>query len=212
MTIDGLEVLEVQPAFAQDPELAASRFSTLVELSRARRVGFFPGQKPVHVFSHQYVLRGSVIGELEAFFNRRAGKWQSFLVPSWTAELGVNETNVTSSPSGAPDLFIDWCDYANNYGPADGMLGRYLFILFPGVFFASKVVGVTASTPGVVDQLELADNLPTSVSVSDPPVIGFLYHARFTDDELVMEYHGPSNAMTELGFIEVTVSTPEADV
>lgn len=213
MTIDGKELLEIRPDFADEPDLMANRIASLVDLSPARRLAGYTGQKPVHVLNHKFVLRGSEIAQFEAFFNARAGKWEDFLAPSWTSELGVSETNVTDSPSGAPDLYIDWCDYATHYGPTDGRLGRYLFILWDdGTFFATKVTDVAASTPNVVDQLTLEDDLPQAVEVANPPMIGFVYNVRFASDELFMEYRGPSNAVTDAGMLEVVISTPETDV
>lgn len=213
MTIDGLELFEVRPTFASPPELAANRIAQGIEVSEARRIGFFIGQKPNHVLSHHYVLREDEIETVENFFNARSGKWQSFLVPSYHSELGCGETNVTNSTSGSANLYVDWCDYANNYGPTDGLLGRYVFILWDdGTFFASKVSGVGASVANVHDRLTLATNLPQDVLVSNPPLIGFIYHVRFATDELALEYEGPSNASTDLSFIEITLATPPADV
>lgn len=213
MTIDGKELFEMRPDFAEEPDLMANRIASMAAVSPARRYVAYTGQKPVHVLNHKFVLRGSQIAEFESFFNARAGKWQDFLVPSWTSELGVSETNVTDSPSGAPDLYVDWCDFATYYGPADGRLGRYLFILWDdGTFFATKVTAVAASTPNVVEQLTLNDNLPKAVEVANPPMIGFVYNVRFASDELFMEFKGPQNAEVDSGMLEVVTSTPEADV
>ncbi len=213
MTLDGKEIFEFRPDYAQAPELAATLFAVPTDISPAPRIGSFIGQKPIHVMSHRYVLAGDNISAFEAWFNARAGRHEAFLVPSWTAELGVAETNTTDSTVGNADLFIDWCDYANAYGPADDRLGQYVFILWSdGTVFYAEVVGVTDSVADQYDQLELSAELPKDVAVSDPPIIGFLYHARFNSDELAMEYAGNRVAQTEIGFVEVIVSTSEADV
>lgn len=213
MTLDGKEVFEFRPHFASPPELGASRLASAVSLSPARRQGFFPGKKPLHVLDHEYILRGSDIAAFEAWFNARGGRWEDFVVPSWTSELGVSETNVTNSTSGTASLYIDWCGYAANYGPTAGYLGRYIFILWSdGTFFVAQVNAVASSTPGAEEVLTLATNLPKNVEVDDPPVIGFLYHVRFAVDELELEYSGPNNAQAAMSFVEVAISTPETDV
>lgn len=213
LSLDPDVVLLVRPDFAEPPVLAGGRLNRIVGLSAARRLGFFQGQKPVHSLTHRYILSGADLLEFEAFFNARRGRWQDFLMPSWTGELGCNETNLTSTPQGSPSLNIDWCDYATNYGPADGRLGRYIFILWSdGTFFTSKVNGIFSSTPGVTEELDLANPLPKDVLVTDPPVIGFLYNVRFSSDELELTYSGPGVAAFEMSYVEHVVSTPEIDV
>lgn len=212
MTLDGKEVLETMPDFADEPELQGARTMVLPELNLTRKVGFVIGQKPVHVLRHRYALKGQAILDFEKFFNDRRGVWQDFLVPSWHSELGNGETNPNPSASGQPFLNVDWCDYPANYGPADGRLGRYVFLLWDdGTFFAAKVLAVI-SNAGVTDELELSANLPKAVNPDDSTVIGFLYHCRFASDELEFEYAGTNNARTEMAYLEHVISTPEADV
>lgn len=213
MTLDGFEVLTVRPDFASAPKLVGARANRMVNLSPARSIGFFVGQKPIHTLAHKYVLAGSQIAEMEAFFNERKGRWDTFLVPSWTGELGCGETNLTTSASGAPYLYIDWCDYVDNYGPAEGRLGRHLFVLWDdGTFFTAKVTDVGESVPDVSQRLTLGANLPKQVDPDNSAIVGFLYLARFSSDELELSYAGPGVAECELAFVEQTVSVPEADV
>lgn len=212
MTIDGKELLEIRPDFADRPRMNATRFSRMSQQGQARRIGFFPGKKAVHTLNHRYVLRGANVDAFEAFFNARRGRHESFLVPSYVAELGCGTTNVTGSPAAGTDLYIDWCDYETLYGPVEGFLGQYIFILWPdGTFFATEVEAVAASVADVHDRLTLADALPKDVTTDDGQVIGFCYDVRFMSDEIELEYVGLDCAMAEIAFIEDVDSEPEAD-
>lgn len=216
MTIDGKEVFEIRPDFAQAPDIAGARFQTVVSFSPGKRVGFFPGKIAVHSLRHRYVTRGSVTRDLEAFFNARAGRWQSFLLPSWVYELSNGTTNTTGSASGQPNLRIDWCDYGTYFDPTHAelsRLGHYVFVLWPdGTTFFSRVNSMGANSAGVFETLVLATNLPAVVGGNHDAIIGFLYEVRFADDELELEYHGPNAAACEIAYLEHVTSTPVADI
>lgn len=213
MTIDGLEVFEIRPDFSANTEVEVAGAVLGKSLGEARSFFQFPTQRGVHSLPREYVMSAAVAAEFEAFFDARAGQWQSFLVPSYCSELGVSETNSTDSSSGSADLYIDWCDYENTFEPIDGNLGRYIFILWDdGTFFATKVLSVTDSVEDDYDQLELDDNLPKDVDVDNPPMIGFLYQVRFASDELELEYSGVSRVSASAPMIETLISVPETDV
>jgi hypothetical protein len=216
MTIDGKEVLQIRPDFAEAPDITGTRFSTMVGIGSARRTGFFPGKVPLHAIRHKYVLRGTIAKDYEKFFNDRAGRWQSFLLPSWVYELSNGTTNTTGSSSGQPNLRIDWCDYGTYFDPTHAeltRLGHYIFILWPdGTTFFSRVNSMGANSAGVFETLVLATNLPLAVGGNHDCIIGFCYSVRFADDELDMEFRGPNCALCDVGYAEVATSTPEADI
>lgn len=213
MTIDGYELLEIRPDFSSDITVEMTGAVLGKRLGEARVFHQFPTQRAVHSLPRDYVLTAAKAIELEDFFDAHAGQWKAFLVPSYCGEIGVSETNTTPSPSGAPDLYVDWCDYENEFEPIDGNLGRYIFLLWSdGTFFATKVLSVSATSAGVYDKLELDDNLPKSVALADPPIVGFVYLARFASDELELEFFGPSRVVASAPMVEVLISTPEADV
>lgn len=213
MTIDGYEVLEIRPDFASDIEVEVAGTTLGKQLGEARSFFQFPTQRPIHSLPRDYVLSAADGVAFENFFDACAGQWKAFLVPSYCSELGVSETNSTGSTSGTPDLYIDWCDYENQFAPVAGNLGRYVFILWDdGTFFAAKVLSVSATSVGVYDKLELASNLPKAVSVTNPPMVGFVYLVNFASDELEMEYYGDSRVALTAPMIESLISTPAADV
>lgn len=213
MTIDGYELLEIRPDFASDITVDVVTTSIGNRMGEARAFLQYPTQRPVHSLSRDYVLPAVTAEAFADFFDDHAGQWKAFLVPSYCSELGNGETNSTASTSGTPDLYIDWCDYEAKFEPVDGNLGRYIFILWDdGTFFATKVLSVSDTSAGIYDKLQLNDNLPKGVSVTSPPIIGFVYLVNFATDELEMEFFGDSNVVLSAPMIESLISTPEADV
>lgn len=213
MMIDGYELLEIRPDFASDIVVDVATTSTGQRMGEAAAFFQYPSQRPVHSLPRDYVLPVATANEFADFFDAHAGQWKAFLVPSYCAEIGNGETNSTASSTGTPDLYVDWCDYETNFNPVDGNLGRYIFILWEdGTFFATKVLSVSDSSEGVYDKLELDDNLPKDVSVTSPPIIGFIYLVNFASDELEFEYFGDSKVVFGAAMIESLISTPEADV
>lgn len=216
MTIDGVSVLTVRPDFAEPPQIVAVRSTALTSSGQSRRYAGFVGKDAVHTLRQRFVLTGANLATFEDFFNAAAGQWGKVLIPSWHYELTNGNTNATNSASGQPNLRIDWCDYANVFNPASSelsKLGHYVFVLWPdGQFFAARVNSVASSSVGVHDTLALASNLPRQVTADHGQIIGFCYMARFSGDEIEMQFHGPTVAQVEAAFLGVLDAVPPADV
>lgn len=208
MIIEGKQVLLTQPDFARPPKLSGSRLMSSAALSQARRIGFYTGQQAQHFLTQEFILRGSQIQDIEDFFYSMGGKWQTFWALSWHQELVA----VAGINSGAFNLQISPVGYATEYNPADAdttKLGHYVFLLdIRGNLHISKVNSVSGTSPEI---LALA-TAPAVTFVLGEFFIGFVYHVRFTSDELGLEYSGIDEAKTTLPMMEaITISSsPDA--
>lgn len=216
MTVAGLEVLDIKPDFSSEFVTAAGRLFSAAAPGQARRYAVFPGKDAIHSFTRQYVLRGADIAKMQAFHEARAGRWGSFLVPSWQGDLSNGLTNTIPTPVGVNNIVIDWCDYQNTYGKDlsdPGRTGHFVFVLFPsGILAVREIIAVSATAVNDYDWLDTTQELPQQLNPGDGSVIGFAHKVRFGEDDLNLTYTGPNNATCELAFTTVLTSTPEADV
>lgn len=211
MTLEGLEVLLLQPDFATSPKIVGNHSSEKVELSEAAKVEAFIGDHPLHSFTHRFKLTSREdVATLEDFFFDRAGKWQPFWLPSWHAELNP----VATIADGGTTLSISPVNYASVYNPAHAnvaRLGHYIFLIhLDGTFLIRKVTSVAGSSPEV---LTLNSAVTREFKLGEFAV-GFVYCVSAISDDLVLTYNGSDSATAELGvteesFIDPASVTPE---
>lgn len=205
MTLDGLEILTTMPDFAQRPKRTLTRGNSLVALGQARRVIAYTGERVIHSMTHEYVLQTKA--EIEAFldfFNRMAGKWGGFLLPSWHGELSP----AAGILPGATLLQIDPVEYPTRFLNGYQPLGQYVWLF--GDNGASHVSKVTGAVAGVPEVLTLED-APTVEFRVGHYLVGFLYPVRFVEDSLEFAFSGPDKATVKVTFIEAFGATASYD-
>jgi hypothetical protein len=207
MTIDGREVLDIEPEFSRAPTIAGTRASTIANTNDARRVAQFGGKHAVHTLNHEYLFTSKEqIDAFQDFFEKVGGKWKAFWLPSWVAEL--NPTG--SIPNGNNTFVITPVDYPNVYfaNPELTRLGHYVFLLhIDGTLHISKVTAANFISI-VGDIITMETPVPRTFTVGDF-IVGFCYYVRFAADSLSLDFDGPEQARVKCGFVEtVLVSNP----
>ena len=205
MTLDGFEILTTMPDFAQRPKRTLTRGNSLVALGQARRVIAYTGERVIHSMTHEYVFQTKA--ELETFldfFNRQAGKWGGFLLPSWHGELSP----AAGIMPGALLLQIDPVGYPTRFLNGYQPLGQYVWLF--GDNGASHVSKVTGAVAGVPEVLTLED-APTVEFHVGKFLAGFLYPVRFVEDSLELAFEGPDKATAKVTFIEAFGATASYD-
>jgi len=208
MTLEGLEVLDLEPDFASLPTIRGTRYTDRVFLSEANQVISYRGKHPIHSLYFRWNMRNRVdLRALEDFFFDRKGKWGTFWTPSWHGELyqraSLLNTGTTLSiePVEYATLFL--VDTTNVF-----RLGNYIFLLHQdGTLWTPKVTGVSGTDPEI---LQLGEAATKDWNVGEC-MIGFMYCVRFLDDELQLEMQGPNAATVSLAMQEVTNVDSEAD-
>lgn len=208
MTLEGLEVLDLEPDFANLPTIRGTRYTDRVFLSEANQVVSYRGKHPVHSLYFSWSMRNRVdLRALEDFFFDRKGKWSPFWTPSWHGEIFQRASLLNTGTQ----LSIEPIDYATVWltDPTNVFrLGNYIFLLHQdGTLWTPKVSSVSGTDPEILTLAEAA----TKDWVVGECIIGFLYCVRFLDDELQLEMEGPNAARVSLGMIEVTNIEAEAD-
>lgn len=211
MTLEGLEVLLLQPDFATSPKLVGNYSSEKVDLSEAERIDAYYGDHPLHSFTHRFKLSSRAdIETLEDFHFDRAGKWQPFWLPSWHAELNP----LATIANGGTELQISPVGYATVFDPTHtnvARLGHYIFLIhLDGTFLIRKVTGVSGSSPEV---LTLNSGVTREFKLGEFAV-GFVYCVSLIADDLVLTFNGKDSATAEIGvteesFIDPASITPE---
>lgn len=210
MTLDGIEILLVQPDFAQPPRMTGRRGISMFARGQARRFGMFPTGGVPHVLAHRYAFTSRTAArEFENFFNARKGRHGGFLAPGWHAELEPKQT----LEEGDTELAIGQVNYAAVYldTAKKARTGHYIYLLNEaGDFHASKVL---SATTGATEILTLRDAVPEGMSFQLGRYhVGFLYHARFMSDALALDFAGPEFVTCETSLIELLDgATPSAD-
>lgn len=208
MSLEGYEVFDVQPHFAEPPKVRGGFLHDHVDIAMARGILSLRGKHPTHALSHRFLLQTAAeIRELEDFFYDRAGKWQPFWIPSWHQEL----VPASTLANGSDELEIEPVDYSTRYFQDSATvtrLGNYLFLLHQdGTLWTPRVVDVTDGDPEVLTLGVTAskDWVPSEY------ILGFLYFVRFASDELELMYEGPGAAQAQIGFQEVIRIAAEDD-
>lgn len=211
MTLESLEVLLLQPDFASSPKLVGSQKTDSAEMGEAARIQSYPGDHPLHSFTHRFNLTNRQdIATLEDFLYDRAGRWQPFWLPSWHGELSP----VASILNGESQLSITPVNYATVYDPTTtnrARIGHYIFLLnFAGDFLIRRVTAVSGSSPEVLT----LDSPVTSDFTLGRFAVGFVYCVSLLSDKLIFNFNGRDNAtielaVTEEAFIDEAVSEPE---
>lgn len=200
MTIGDKEVLILEPEFSAPPAIVGNREAAIATISQNKRVAQFAGKHAVHTLNHSFLFTDKEqIEDFQDFFEARAGKWGSFWVPSWIAEL--NPTDDVAN--GGTSLKITPVDYGNVYlGSLElTRLGHYIFLLHvDGTLFITRVTA--ANVVGGDEVLTLQTAAPQAFARGDF-IAGFCYFVRFAADTLNLEFDGPQQARAKIGMIEV---------
>lgn len=200
MEINGLQVMTIAPHFAAPPRPSATRGFDLVGLSQSPKYAAFPGRSVVHTLRFDFLCHSnSEIRALVEFFELQKGKWGDFFLPSWHAEL----TPASDLADNGDELQIEPIGYEDAYfadTSFDNWLGQHIFMLHrEGDFHVSKVLSVIG---GPAEVLTLASPVERDWNIGDF-IIGFLYHVRWLNDELELEFHGLNQASTTLAAQEL---------
>ena len=211
MPIEGKEVLLTVPQFSRAPKITASRATSMVSLSDAARVQAYIGKTALHSFTAEYLFRTRAeIAAFEDFFYDRAGKWESFWLPGWHAELNL----AASLLSGATAVPITAVDYANVYDPLHAetkRLGHYAYLHdADGTIHTSLVTAASGPDANGQEWLTLGTATGKAYTLGQC-YLGFLYHVRFAADELRLEWSGVNEAKTQVGFLEAAQATSLSD-
>jgi len=201
VNIDGIEILTIQPDFAQPPRLTGRRGISYFGRGQSRRFGMFPTGGVRHVLAHRYAFDSRTAArELEDFFNARRGQQGGFFAPGWHAELEPKQT----VEEGGTELAIGQVNYAAVYldTAKKARTGHYIYLLNEaGDFHATKVL---SATTGATEVLTLRDAVPEGMTFQLGRYhVGFLYHARFMADALALEFAGPQFVTCETSMIEL---------
>lgn len=208
MTLEGLDVLLLQPDFATSPKIVGNYTVDRTDLSEAVRVEAYVGDHLLHSFTHKFKLTSRAdIATLEDFHFSRAGKWQPFWLPSWHGELNPVETIA----NGGTTLSISPVNYATVYDPTHAnvaRLGHYIFLIhLDGTFLVRKVTSVAGSSPEVLT-LNSAVNREFKLGEF---AVGFVYCVSSVADDLVLLFNGPDSATVDLGVTEEPFIDPASD-
>lgn len=202
MTIGGKEVLILEPEFSAPPAIVGNREAAIATISVNKRVAQFAGKHAVHTLNQSFLFTDKEqIEDFQDFFEARAGKWGSFWVPSWTAELNPKSGIV----NGGTAISITPVDYANIYlGSLElTRLGHYVFLLHvDGTLHISRVTGSADFSGLGFEVLTLETPAPQAFVLGDF-IMGFCYFVRFAADTLNLEFDGPQQARAKIGMIEV---------
>ena len=209
MTLESLQVLDIEPDFARMPTIRGSRLTDRMMISEADQVVSYRGKHVIHNLYFEWRLQTRTeVRALEDFFYDHAGKWLPFWVPSWHGEIYQRADLLSSGTT----LSIEPIDYATTWlvDPTNVYrLGNYIFLLHQdGTLWTPQVTGVSGTDPEVLTLGEAA----TQDWNQGECIIGFLYCVRFMQDELELTHEGPNAAWTKLSMQEVTNVEAEADV
>lgn len=204
MTVAGIEILTIQPDFASAPRLKGNRALDLVDYSVGRRVAQFTGRFAQHVLSFDYLFTNRTDARaLEDFFYARQGKWDAFFCPSWHADF----EQASDAISGGNTVEIYAAGFADLLDADNlGATGNFIFMLHEdGTLFASQVSSVADSTEGgeATEILTLGTALPQDFPAGQC-IIGILYHCRFSNDELNLQFDGPEISRCSVAITELT--------
>ena len=199
MTLEGLDVLLIMPEFSTAPKIAANISTQQVQISEARGIIAYPMDRPLHTIGMKFkFISKAAAAEFEDFMDAQAGKWKSFYVPSWHAELNP----VATLSSGSTSLQISPVNYATVYDPTDSnvaRLGHYIFCLhYDGTLFVSKVSSVAGTSPEI---LTLATAAPKDFTLGQF-LVGFMYCVNAISDAVDINYFSLNKAEADLGVTE----------
>lgn len=198
MTIEGFNALLTMPDFAGIPRISGMMKFDQADLSEARRINAFVGERPIHSFTHKFKFTNRADAEAyEDFMDALAGKWGAFWIPSWHAELNPVADVSTNT------IQITPVKYATVYDPTNSnpvALGHYIFLIhYDGTFLVRKVLSVTGTSPEVLT----LDAPVTKYFALGEFFVGFIYCVRSISDEIAMTFDGMRNIESDLGVVEV---------
>ncbi len=208
MTLEGLEVLLLQPDFATPPRLVGSQKVDVADLGPAAKVNAYIGDRPLHAFTHQFKTTSrATTAILEDFLTARAGRWQPFWLPSWHGELNP----VAAMASGSSSLSITTVNYATVYDPTHAnvaKLGHYIFLVHvDGTFLIRKVLSVSGSSPEVLT----LDSPVTRAFELGNFAVGFVYCVALIADKVEFKYAGIDTASVSFAVAEETAIDESED-
>lgn len=194
------------PIFPHVPDFrdATSRsISTLherINLAAGRGEVLFPQRTPDILINHPFaVTTRRELAEMKEFFRDKGGRAWAFFLPSWRRDVklagpvpALTKQIAILSPNE---------DYASKHldnTDADHP-GRFLYFYRDGQpVFGTDIIRVL---PGDVAGQEILDlDIPPPFALDEKTWVGWLYLARFTDDQLTWTHYSPDHAETEIGF------------
>lgn len=198
MTFRTLLVMDTEPDFSTPPQVTPMTNAMRVDLSEARGIAAFPERLPLRVLRHTYAVSPrSNITALLSFIKAHAGKWGNFWIPSWchdmrlSADIAAGSTILVQA-IGLPALF------AGN-DRLDDFAANVFVWTDTGELYCRQVSSV--SEEDGIEGVILSTDLPAIARQS--AMVGFLYLARFMDDQISLNYQSRNHATAEISFRQV---------
>lgn len=190
--------LDIRPDFDTAPVYGVLTPQERSGLSPAADTAFFPQEQIDSTFGFRFVfLTREECRAFKAFFLSRGGQLAPFYLPSWQ-----NDLPAISGTAGSNLLTVSAEDYAAAHlgsGTHGDDYGRQIFVWQPNeTLFVSPVVGASEATPGET-VLDLAGFLPFEVDAATA-IIGFLYLAKFDEEELNFDHLTSAVATVDVKF------------
>lgn len=189
MAFEDFQFLDMEPDFSVKPEYSDTTGQATVAIAHARSVVLFP-QPAASRISLQYVfLTKAEQREFLAFWSGQSGRQEAFWLPSWQRDLHVTD----GLENGSSVLTITETEFDSGWNPAaEGDPGYYLFIY-------SRVNGLI--TRRVVSVVDTAVTLANPLLWTDEnAIVGFVFLARFDQDELILKAVAPGKSLTQVQF------------
>lgn len=192
MAFNDFEYLQTLPNFQKKPQYSDYSAQQKVNIAPAKNVVSW-SERQVSKFNLEFVfLTTTEQRNFLKFFNDRAGRHECFWVPSWQRDLHVTE----GIEDGSSELTIIDTEFNTGWNPTlEGDPGYYLFIYSRAEGLNQvKVQSFTATTITLTNPLDFTDS---------NAIVGFIYLARFDQDEITLKAFAPGKSITDVSFRQV---------
>lgn len=202
-------VFDTMPDFMTAPRYGVANAQDVLKLASGTGRAVFHQPVTDYLFDFGFTFVGALeIDTVEEFFRQCGGTAHPFYLPSWRQDLGR-----ATGAENAYSLTVELTDYSTKHltDPAtrEDHHGRQVFAWMPGEpLFTSRVVSAAAAGTGSV--LELEKPLPFALT-RERGVAGFLYLARFADDEIQWKFMTPLHASAPIKFRGIRQHYDHAD-
>lgn len=186
-TYKGLDVFLTRPLYPLT-EPYRHPFTTLAFLGKGKIFDSYDRTRPGLSGSFIIVSKSNVQDVLN-FFDSKRGRFQTFYMPSWDNDI------VASAAIDSADQIVN-VNFL--YLPSSELVGRHLYIRFPGGSYVCKEITARPSTTSIT----LDSAIGTSVSAANlsKMLISYLYEVRFDIDEILVSYISDDIARIKLKF------------
>lgn len=137
---------------------------------------------------------------LKRFLHARRGKFKSFWLPTWRAELAVHSTAIAPTNT----IFVKAAKYSDHAWNANRQSRQHLMIEYAnGQRDFRRVTAAALTSPGVLETLTLDSNVSQDVSVANVVRIAFLLRVRLSNDSIEFNHDYAYNGEVGIAVTEV---------